>query len=41
LKDKLDNWAWKGLVASTLAWKQLSRRKLVLSREILPLVVGE
>jgi len=41
LKDKLDNWMWKGLVASAFTWKQLSKRKLVLIRQILPISVAE
>jgi hypothetical protein len=41
LKDKLDNWMWKGLVTSELAWKQLSKRKLVLIRQILPISIVE
>jgi hypothetical protein len=41
LKDKLDNWMWKGIVTSELAWKQISKRKLVLIRQILPISISE
>jgi hypothetical protein len=41
LRYKLDNWMWKGLVTSALAWRELSKRKLVLIRQFLPISVAE
>ena len=41
LQEKLDNWMWNGLVTSALSWRELSKRKLVLIRQFLPILVLE